>query len=107
MTPLQNKIEEAKKRFDEKFLYWVVLGSTLNDGSELGFTMECRRIEKIKSFLEQELSSIATLAQEEAERKVLNDILGLPKGIRRLIAPTEIIDYAKEKGITLSNNTQN
>ena len=49
--------ETWKKRFDEKFLYWVVLGSTLNDGSELRWNVgegKMPDIDVIKSFISEE-----------------------------------------------------
>jgi hypothetical protein len=52
MTIEQRKIKE----FREKFLYWVVLGSTLNDGSELRWNVgdgKLPNIEDIESFLLQ------------------------------------------------------
>lgn len=52
--------EEILKEFDDKFLYWVVLGSTMNDGSELRWNVgedQMPSIEKIKSFILLALSS--------------------------------------------------
>ena len=51
LTPSET---ETLKMFDEKFLYWVVLGSTLNDGSELRWNVgegKLPNIEAIKDFL--------------------------------------------------------
>lgn len=31
---LQQILQKNREEFDEEFVYWVVLGSTLNDGSE-------------------------------------------------------------------------
>lgn len=50
---LQTLQQESDKDFDEKFLYWVILGSTLNNGSELRWNVGDGRmpdIDKIKSF---------------------------------------------------------
>lgn len=69
MTPtLQNKIEEALNRFDEKF-DGLWLDGMFDYENETPYG-EKETIEKIKSFLEQELSSIATLAQEDALESV-------------------------------------
>ena len=51
MTPT---LSAEQDKFAEKFLCWVVLGSTLNDGSELRWNVgdgKLPNIEKVKSFL--------------------------------------------------------
>lgn len=66
-TTLQNKIEEAKKRFDEKFHErggWYEQNAPFDcwdafDGLRKNIT----------DFLEQELTSIAIIAQEEARKE--------------------------------------
>jgi len=55
MTTLQNNIEKALDRFDKKF--------------EAGTLVSTARI-AIKYFLEQELTSIYTLGQEEARKEM-------------------------------------
>lgn len=91
MTPLQNKIEEALKRLDENF--------NLGDG--------------LKDFIEQELTSIATLAQEEARKEMVEDIRRIimsESPMSETTSVTQLLEdierYAKSKDITLSNNTQ-
>lgn len=32
---MTNTLSAEQEKFEEEFLYWVILGSTLNDGSEL------------------------------------------------------------------------
>lgn len=52
------KHSEALKRFEKQFCYWVVLGSTLKDGSKLEWNVpdgKIPNINKIKAFLLQEL----------------------------------------------------
>lgn len=67
MTPLQNKIEEAKKRFDKEFEgFW--LDGMHDYENDITYDEE-ETIEKIKQFLSQELTSIATFAQEEARKE--------------------------------------
>ena len=51
---MKNTLSAEQEKFEEEFLYWVVLGSTLNDGSELRWNVGDGRlpnIKKIKSFL--------------------------------------------------------
>jgi len=69
--PLPQESEGGwEKKFDEKFLYWVVLGSTLNDGSELRWNVgegKMPDIKSIKSFIRSLLSSQAQEIWELAE----------------------------------------
>lgn len=50
-----------EKSFDKKFLYWVVLGSTLNDGSELRWNVgegKMPDIKAIKAFISQAIAEV-------------------------------------------------
>ena len=67
------------KEFDEKFVYWVVLGSTLYDGSERRWKKERQQPQEIISFLEQAIKD----AKEE-ERKKLIDKLSLIEGFTQI-----------------------
>lgn len=58
-------IKEKEAEFEERFTYWVVLGSTLNDGSE-------RRISKLnpepyKDFIRSALHQYNTLMKKKIE----------------------------------------
>jgi len=72
---IQNKIEEAKKRFSEKAikLFTHPHGglSVLLDYPPHDKVLDEKEVEK---FLEQELSSIATLAQEEKEKEMIEKL---------------------------------
>ncbi len=60
---LQKEIDNQMAKFEEKFLYWVVLGSTMNGGSELRWNVgedEMPSIEKIKSYLAQSSQAIVS-----------------------------------------------
>lgn len=73
-------MQELLKQFDEKFLYWVVLGSTLNDGSELRWNVgddQMPSIKEVKKFL----LSAYTLGIEEGRSEERQFILNTLNGI--------------------------
>lgn len=75
MTPLQNKIEEAKKRFEEQF-------DQYNPKNDNGLDIPVwtgSDFQAIRDFLEQELTSIYTLAQEEARKEMIEKVNQLPE----------------------------
>jgi len=69
------------KEFDEKFVYWVVLGSTLNDGSERRWKKEGQQPQEIISFLEQ---AIKDAKEEERKKFIKNEIKILKQKIKDL-----------------------
>lgn len=106
-TTLQNKIEEAKKRIDELKLKieWrekPEITDILQKISDEAWKKQKPRIELL---LEQELTSIATLAQEEKEKEIAERIYNelLPTGnFDAFYLVTKISEFYK----SLSNNTQ-
>lgn len=83
-------VENILKEFDEKFLYSVVLGSTLNDGSELRWNVgdgKMPSIDNIKSFLQEKLAQVR---QEQKER----DAEIAREQEKKLIEQLEVIIYA-------------
>jgi hypothetical protein len=78
--------ESWEEKFDSKFPQELVRKS-------INWGMEDDPRSDLKSFI----SSLI----KETEERVVREILGLNKGIRRLIAPSEIVDYAESKDIKL------
>ena len=76
MSTLQHNIEEAKKRFIKDFVW----NMTTDDHDVVAhYDEEDRDLEfwnayKLEAFLEQELTSIYTLAQEEERREMVEKI---------------------------------
>ena len=78
----QNGWEDGYKQFERQLQSFGSPGYVLN--------------EAIKAFIAKE--------KEESKREVLLGVLNLNKGIRRLISPSEIVDYSQSIGTDLNDN---
>ncbi len=67
MENIKNFIEEGEKEFEEKFLYWVVLGSTLNDGSIRRFKAVEPDAEEVIKFISSRQISLIKMIMEMVE----------------------------------------
>lgn len=120
-----NTTEQSwKLRFDEQFGH-LTLGILAGGKNNPVFVNNDLEIPHLKSFIASELSLTEERVRREcieAQKKcddifedyidpyvqkkikeTLNEVLNLNKGIRRLISPTEIVEYAESKGITLND----
>lgn len=103
-TPLQNKIDEAIDKADAEIMDWFFDVIKMNS-----MKLDVETIQNsttLKEILKDVFSSITTLAQEEARKDVLLNLLSYITPISSAQPLREIIElYAKSKGITLYNNT--
>lgn len=126
MTPLQNKIEEATKKLDAQGL--AILFHNTYEGLAPSFGYETREDTKefdpeskngklmiavCQDVINTYINPIATLAQEEARKEMVEDIRRIimsESPMSETTSVTQLLEdierYAKSKDITLSNNTQ-
>jgi len=71
------KTEEWEKEFDDEFLYWVVLGSTLNDGSKQKWNVrdgEMPDFKKIKRFISKAISQSKSDTRREIREEIIQKL---------------------------------
>jgi len=67
-------MKDIIKEFENRFIYWVVLGSTLNDGSEMRWSRENQQPKEIIDFLSEAISQTQKEAYEKGRLETIKEI---------------------------------
>ena len=73
-------MKDLIKEFENRFIYWVVLGSTLNDGSEMRWSRENQQPKEIIDFLSEAISQTQKEAYEKGRLETIKEIVDWIEG---------------------------
>jgi hypothetical protein len=77
LVTVQKTMKDIIKEFENRFIYWVVLGSTLNDGSEMRWSRENQQPKEIIDFLSEAISQTQKEAYEKGRLETIKEIVDL------------------------------
>lgn len=88
--------QDIIKEFENRFIYWVVLGSTLNDGSEMRWIRENQQPKEIIDFLSEAISQTQKEAYEKGRLETIKEI---GSEIQKVIQDSKATFFTKDPNI--------